>query len=82
MSQATPQWGQFETAPAAAREKALAWQRHRDAPGTGHGRSEIRRIKAATVNSPLFPGARQAVQTKHRRTTRNPRLPLVLLGLG
>ncbi|MEU2297761.1 Mu transposase C-terminal domain-containing protein [Streptomyces antibioticus] len=26
--QATPQWGLFETAPAAAREKALAWQRH------------------------------------------------------
>ena len=26
--QAAPQWGLFETAPAAAREKALAWQRH------------------------------------------------------
>ncbi|MEU5438230.1 hypothetical protein AB0G73_33405 [Streptomyces sp. NPDC020719] len=26
--QAVPQWGLFETAPAAAREKALAWQRH------------------------------------------------------
>ncbi|MFD8025350.1 hypothetical protein ACFV6G_33670 [Streptomyces lavendulae] len=25
---AVPQWGLFETAPAAAREKALAWQRH------------------------------------------------------
>ncbi|MDQ8708324.1 DDE-type integrase/transposase/recombinase [Streptomyces sp. LHD-70] len=27
-AQAVPQWGLFETAPAAAREKALAWQRH------------------------------------------------------
>ncbi|MET7665906.1 Mu transposase C-terminal domain-containing protein [Streptomyces sp. NPDC005463] len=26
--QAAPQWGLFETAPTAAREKALAWQRH------------------------------------------------------
>ncbi|MEU5743706.1 hypothetical protein ABZ784_37740 [Streptomyces tendae] len=26
--QAAPQWGLFETAPAAARERALAWQRH------------------------------------------------------
>nr|WP_263986804.1 ISAs1 family transposase [Streptomyces sp. RLB3-17] len=38
--------------------------------GTGHGRSEIRRIKAVTVNSLLFPGARQAVQIKRRRTDR------------
>ncbi|MFF0131007.1 hypothetical protein ACFYTG_35720 [Streptomyces mirabilis] len=36
--------------------------------GTGHGRSEIRRIKVATVNNLLFPGARQAVQIKRRRT--------------
>ncbi|WP_285509519.1 Mu transposase C-terminal domain-containing protein [Streptomyces sp. NBRC 13847] len=41
--QAAPQWGLFETAPAAAREKALAWQRHvrevecglADRPGSG-----------------------------------------------
>ncbi|MEX1655755.1 MULTISPECIES: hypothetical protein [Streptomyces] len=39
-------------------------------PGIGHGRSEIRRIKDATVNSLLFPGARQAVQIKRRRTDR------------
>ncbi|QJT06325.1 ISAs1 family transposase [Streptomyces asoensis] len=51
--------------------KSLPWK---DIPlqgrtrGTGHGRSEIRRIKAATVNSLLFPGARQAVQIKRRRT--------------
>ena len=37
---------------------------------TGHGRSEIRRIKAATVNNLLLPGARQAVQIKRRRTDR------------
>ncbi|ANZ21819.1 transposase [Streptomyces noursei ATCC 11455] len=38
--------------------------------GTSHGRSEIRRIKVATVNSLLFPGARQAIQIKRRRTDR------------
>ncbi len=38
--------------------------------GNGHGRSEIRRIKVATVNGLLFPGARQAVQIKRRRTNR------------
>ncbi|MFF1605171.1 ISAs1 family transposase [Streptomyces mirabilis] len=36
----------------------------------GHGRSEIRRIKVVTVNSLLFPGARQAIQIKRRRTDR------------
>ncbi|MFJ2931927.1 hypothetical protein ACIO8G_04105 [Streptomyces sp. NPDC087219] len=36
----------------------------------GHGRSEIRRIKAATVHKLLFPGARQAIQIKRRRTDR------------
>ncbi|MEW2080324.1 transposase family protein [Streptomyces sp. NPDC005283] len=36
----------------------------------GHGRSEIRRIKVATVNNLLFFGARQAVQIKRRRTDR------------
>ncbi|MGW1077285.1 Mu transposase C-terminal domain-containing protein [Streptomyces sp. NPDC002537] len=43
MPQTAPQWGLFETAPAAAREKALAWQRHvrevecglADGPGNG-----------------------------------------------
>lgn len=38
--------------------------------GTGHGRSEIRRIKVATIDNLLFPGARQAVQIKRRRTDR------------
>nr|WP_269857054.1 ISAs1 family transposase [Streptomyces sp. RPT161] len=38
--------------------------------GTGHGRSEIRRVKVATVNNLLFPGACQAVQVKRRRTDR------------
>jgi predicted transposase YbfD/YdcC len=38
--------------------------------GVGHGRAEIRRIKVATVGSLLFPGARQAVQIKRRRTDR------------
>ncbi|MET8480024.1 ISAs1 family transposase [Streptomyces clavifer] len=37
---------------------------------TGHGRHEIRRIKVATVNNLLFPGARQAIQIKRRRTHR------------
>ncbi|MEU6603819.1 ISAs1 family transposase [Streptomyces shenzhenensis] len=53
--------------------KSLPWK---DIPlqgrtrGIGHGRSEIRRIKVATVNSLLFPGACQAVQIKRRRTDR------------
>ncbi|MEJ8632098.1 ISAs1 family transposase [Streptomyces sp. MS2.AVA.5] len=53
--------------------KSLPWK---DIPlqgrtrGAGHGRSEIRRIKVATVNNLLFPGARQAVQIKRRRTDR------------
>lgn len=53
--------------------KSLPWK---DIPlqgrtqGIGHGRSEIRRIKVVTVNSLLFPGARQAVQIKRRRTDR------------
>lgn len=38
--------------------------------GSGHGRAEIRRIKVATVNNLLFPGACQAVQIKRRRTDR------------
>ncbi len=37
---------------------------------TGHGRSQIRRIKVATVNNLLFPGACQAIQVKRRRTDR------------
>ncbi|MFI5823753.1 hypothetical protein ACIA8I_32395 [Streptomyces rishiriensis] len=36
----------------------------------GHGRAEIRRIMVATVSNLLFPGARQAVQIKRRRTDR------------
>ncbi len=36
----------------------------------GHGRTEIRRINVATVSNLLFPGARQAVQIKRRRTNR------------
>jgi predicted transposase YbfD/YdcC len=38
---------------------------------SGHGRSESRRLKVATVNNLSFPGARQAVQTKRCRTDRN-----------
>ncbi|MEW2260392.1 ISAs1 family transposase [Streptomyces sp. NPDC047869] len=38
--------------------------------GTGHGRAEIRRIKVCTVNKLIFPGARQAIQIKRRRTDR------------
>ncbi|MEU6370353.1 ISAs1 family transposase [Streptomyces sp. NPDC046931] len=51
--------------------KSLPWN---DIPlqgrtrGTGHGRAEIRRTKVVTVNNLLFPGARQAVQIKRRRT--------------
>jgi predicted transposase YbfD/YdcC len=38
--------------------------------GVGHGRSEIRRIKVASVHNLLFPQARQAIQIKRRRTDR------------
>ncbi|MFF3715286.1 transposase [Streptomyces prasinus] len=53
--------------------KSLPWK---DIPlqgramGAGHGRSEVRRIKAATVDGLLSPGARRAVQLKRRRTDR------------
>ncbi|GGZ40378.1 hypothetical protein GCM10010344_01120 [Streptomyces bluensis] len=53
--------------------KALPW---REIPlqgrteNSGHGRSEIRWIKVATVSNLLFPGARQTIQTKRRRTDR------------
>ncbi|MFK4227968.1 ISAs1 family transposase [Streptomyces sp. NPDC019890] len=53
--------------------KSLPWNqiplqgRTRD---TGHARVEIHRIKVCTVNSLLFPGARQAVQLKRRRVDR------------
>jgi predicted transposase YbfD/YdcC len=53
--------------------KALPWTdiplQHRTTD-TGHGRSEIRRIKVATVNNLGFPGAGQAIQVKRRRTDR------------
>lgn len=53
--------------------KALPWK---DIPlqgrtcDAGHGRSEIRQIKAATVNNLLFRRASQALQIKRRRTDR------------
>ncbi|PTH87614.1 ISAs1 family transposase [Streptomyces sp. A244] len=53
--------------------KFLPWK---DTPLQGrtksvdHGRSEIRRIKVASVNNLFFPGATQAVQIKRRRTDR------------
>ncbi|GGQ67995.1 hypothetical protein GCM10010195_24580 [Kitasatospora griseola] len=53
--------------------KALPWMEiplQGRTKNAGHGRSEIRRIKVATVNNLLFPGARQAVQIKRRRTDR------------
>ncbi|MET7712287.1 ISAs1 family transposase [Streptomyces sp. NPDC005407] len=53
--------------------KSLPWKQiplQQRTRGSGHGRSEIRRIKVATVNNLLFPGACQAVQIKRRRTDR------------
>ncbi|TWF92340.1 Mu transposase-like protein [Streptomyces brevispora] len=43
--QAAPQWGLFETAPAAAREKAMAWQRH------------VREIECGLADGPGSAGA-------------------------
>ncbi|MGQ4376090.1 hypothetical protein ACN6K9_006111 [Streptomyces sp. SAS_267] len=37
---------------------------------TGHGRHEIRRLKACTVSNLLFPGAHQAIQIVRRRVSR------------
>ncbi|MFF3511661.1 transposase [Streptomyces sp. NPDC002573] len=51
---------------ACGRTPALQGRTH----GIGHGRSEIRRIKAATVHNLLFPGACLAVQIKRRHTDR------------
>ena len=53
--------------------KALPWKEiplQDRTRGTGHGRSEIRRIKVCTVDNLLFPGARQAIQLKRRRVHR------------
>nr|WP_237522125.1 ISAs1 family transposase [Streptomyces sp. SID1328] len=53
--------------------KALPWKEiplQGRTRSTGHGRLEIRRIKAATVSNLHFPGARQAIQIKRRRTHR------------
>ncbi|MBE1594209.1 putative transposase YbfD/YdcC [Streptomyces stelliscabiei] len=53
--------------------KSLPWKQiplQGRSRSTGHGRLEIRRIKACTVNNLLFPGARQAIQIKRRRTDR------------
>ncbi|MDR3084456.1 MAG: ISAs1 family transposase, partial [Streptomyces sp.] len=36
--------------------------------GTGCGRTEIHRIKVATLNNLFSPGARQAVQIRRRRS--------------
>ncbi|MFF0451723.1 ISAs1 family transposase [Streptomyces sp. NPDC004609] len=36
----------------------------------GHGRGEIRRLKACTVNNLLYPGALQAIELKRRRVNR------------
>ncbi|MET8576110.1 ISAs1 family transposase [Streptomyces sp. NPDC005012] len=58
--------------------KSLPWK---DVPlqgrtrGIGHGRSDIRRIKVATVNGRLFPGACQAVQIKRGTPTARPAGP-------
>jgi predicted transposase YbfD/YdcC len=53
--------------------KALPWCEvplHGRTRGDGHGRREIRRIKACTVSDLLFPGACQAIQIKRRRVDR------------
>ena len=53
--------------------KALPWKEiplQDRTRSTGHGRSEIRRIKVCTVSNLLFPGAQQAIQLKRRRVHR------------
>ncbi|WP_246460207.1 ISAs1 family transposase [Streptomyces himalayensis] len=50
--------------------KSLPWKQIplQGRPRSASHGSEIRRIKACTVNNVLFPGARQAVQIKDRKT--------------
>ncbi|WP_442816416.1 ISAs1 family transposase [Streptomyces sp. NBC_01233] len=53
--------------------KSLPWKQiplQNRTVGTGHGRSEIRRIKVCTVAGLLFPGAAQAIELKRRRVNR------------
>ncbi|GAA2969511.1 hypothetical protein GCM10010446_63610 [Streptomyces enissocaesilis] len=53
--------------------KSLPWKQiplQDKTRATGHGRTEIRRLKVCTVNNLLFPGARQAVQIVRRRRSR------------
>ncbi len=50
--------------------KSLSWKQiplQDKTRASGHGRTEIRRLKMCTVNNLLFPGARQAVQIVRRR---------------
>jgi hypothetical protein len=47
--------------------------------GTGHGHSEIRRIKVATVNNLRFPGACQAVQIKRSRDRKTGRTTITIV---
>ncbi|ANZ21622.1 hypothetical protein SNOUR_41970 [Streptomyces noursei ATCC 11455] len=61
-----------------AQLKALPWK---DIPlqgrvkGVGHGRSEIRRIKVATVNNLLFPGAARPSSSSGGAPTARPARP-------
>ncbi|MFH8691363.1 Mu transposase C-terminal domain-containing protein [Streptomyces anulatus] len=54
--QAAPQWGLFETAPAAAREKALAWQRH------------VREVECGLADGPNSAGAVREQYDPERHT--------------
>ncbi|MFJ4616519.1 transposase, partial [Streptomyces griseus] len=54
--QAVPQWGLFETAPAAAREKALAWQRH------------VREVECGLADGPGSTGAVREQYDPERHT--------------
>ncbi|MFJ8620793.1 Mu transposase C-terminal domain-containing protein [Streptomyces clavifer] len=54
--QAAPQWGLFETAPAAAREKAMAWQRH------------VREVECGLADGPGSAGAVRVQYDPERHT--------------
>lgn len=72
--QAAPQWGLFETAPAAAREKALAWQRH------------VREVECGLAGGPRSAGAVREQYAPERHTLAERELAkaeeLTALGFG
>ena len=76
--QAAPQWGLFESAPAAARENALAWQRH--VGEVDCGRAGLRRTQPGSAHKTqpqlTHPGLpAEAAHPASHRTSNTPGQP-------